>query len=1031
MENTISYKASPYPGLRYFDSDDREYFFGREGDRESIIANLFSIPLSVYYGTSGVGKTSLLLADIIPVLTGLKQPGLRGDPALYHTAAVVLVREWKEQEKVDALIRERVIKAIQRCLEIDPTLFCEELFKEIAERADPDANDKDLIASEAFLSFLPAAIAKASRKKTIPPANEEERRRLLFDSPLSDFLAGCVELFGGRILLIFDQFEEYFRYRFEDSASEGFEMQFAGVLKRSDLPVNILLSLREEAIAKLDRFQSTVAGIFRNMLRIKHLDRTGIRRAISEPLKQLNDRRREREMPPVVIDEKFRDSLVDEVLPRQGVTVKDVENGQTRRKFRYSGTAYLQMLLASTWRQMVDENSLTLSEATMMAASRNFHFGSALDVKQSDTETFQSCARRIADGYVRRLIVEDLDRLWNDMPLDKRDKFQPVNPERARDLAAKTAAFLVTPAGAKVAQSIDDLCQNANSLFGLGSSSESRIAEVELDAAMRLLEEVGLVRMVGKGEASKDEEGKGQEGKSEDIGGRIYEMTHDVLGVAMDRWREEYLREKASEQARRDAAGRANKVVGMIAMIVFFSGLVLWVVYSQIASTIENTRTIERMTNLRTAEEAYAQLEKMQSPDPNATDSSLPNESSAFPAARVFALATVLPSDEGNTRNRFERVLSAWRNMISTKISPTLTPPSALTVIRYVTPSVPAPVSNVGITTLPNKLGSIEAYLPIWFTRDRVKMVTLEEPDGRTPYVWDAKDAFRFEYQMKAAPEPIVAMYVDDGSTLPSYRFIARLTSGKTIAWTLARNASWQEIEKPKTAFRSLPSYKDEDPRQPYSSYSEIATRWVHDALADLVPVQFNASLSSYIKFVPAETAKLIEAAMKDGEQERDVQIAAQKLVSATQGNFSLSQKEALRVIDLRNKAIKQQAAMRLLNEANGLAKEGKEEDAIKKYEEVQQVPGFDDLDPKREAQTWRTVGLFENALAEARQSVVSGNLEATKTFLEKAKSLAPHLWGTKNVEEEANKLIQRLRPAASGSAGPEPVSAPQSQGQK
>ena len=60
----------PYIGLRpYTDSDDdRARFFGREQDQEIIIANLYAASLTVFYGASGVGKSSVLLAGVVPEL---------------------------------------------------------------------------------------------------------------------------------------------------------------------------------------------------------------------------------------------------------------------------------------------------------------------------------------------------------------------------------------------------------------------------------------------------------------------------------------------------------------------------------------------------------------------------------------------------------------------------------------------------------------------------------------------------------------------------------------------------------------------------------------------------------------------------------------------------------------------------------------------------------------------------------------------------------------------------------------------------
>jgi hypothetical protein len=58
----------PYIGLRpYTDSDDdRARFFGREQDQEIIMANLYAAPLTIFYGASGVGKSSVLMAGVVP-----------------------------------------------------------------------------------------------------------------------------------------------------------------------------------------------------------------------------------------------------------------------------------------------------------------------------------------------------------------------------------------------------------------------------------------------------------------------------------------------------------------------------------------------------------------------------------------------------------------------------------------------------------------------------------------------------------------------------------------------------------------------------------------------------------------------------------------------------------------------------------------------------------------------------------------------------------------------------------------------------
>src|SRR2546427_12410744 len=83
----------PYKGLQPYTEADRAYFFGRERDREIIIANLYAAPLTVLYGASGVGKSSVLLAGVVPALKETPR------------VAVVVFRDWQAPEFESALKR--------------------------------------------------------------------------------------------------------------------------------------------------------------------------------------------------------------------------------------------------------------------------------------------------------------------------------------------------------------------------------------------------------------------------------------------------------------------------------------------------------------------------------------------------------------------------------------------------------------------------------------------------------------------------------------------------------------------------------------------------------------------------------------------------------------------------------------------------------------------------------------------------------------------------------------------------------------
>ncbi|HET6762672.1 MAG TPA: hypothetical protein VFH27_03345, partial [Longimicrobiaceae bacterium] len=56
---------APYVGLVPFSAADADYFFGRERETELVVATLSSRRLTLLFGPSGVGKSSLLRAGVL------------------------------------------------------------------------------------------------------------------------------------------------------------------------------------------------------------------------------------------------------------------------------------------------------------------------------------------------------------------------------------------------------------------------------------------------------------------------------------------------------------------------------------------------------------------------------------------------------------------------------------------------------------------------------------------------------------------------------------------------------------------------------------------------------------------------------------------------------------------------------------------------------------------------------------------------------------------------------------------------------
>ena len=60
--------ASRYPGIRSFERSEQHLFFGRARETQALYEAVKVKPLTVLFSQSGIGKTSLLNAGLVPVL---------------------------------------------------------------------------------------------------------------------------------------------------------------------------------------------------------------------------------------------------------------------------------------------------------------------------------------------------------------------------------------------------------------------------------------------------------------------------------------------------------------------------------------------------------------------------------------------------------------------------------------------------------------------------------------------------------------------------------------------------------------------------------------------------------------------------------------------------------------------------------------------------------------------------------------------------------------------------------------------------
>jgi len=154
----------PFKGLAFFDRGDAEYFFGRERLVTELVARLAESTLAGVLGPSGIGKSSLLRAGVLPALSAGALPG----SAQWRQ---VLIRPGEHPSRaVDrALFGCRLIDALEQVPPGGRIVVAVDQFEELFTLC------QDEKEREAFLDELVAA------------AGDPERRAIVLVSLRADF----------------------------------------------------------------------------------------------------------------------------------------------------------------------------------------------------------------------------------------------------------------------------------------------------------------------------------------------------------------------------------------------------------------------------------------------------------------------------------------------------------------------------------------------------------------------------------------------------------------------------------------------------------------------------------------------------------------------------------------------------------------------------------------------------------------------------------------------------------------------------
>jgi WD40 repeat protein len=408
----VEHRDNPYFGLDYYEEKYGSWFFGRESEGSKIITNLRAARLTLLHAESGVGKSSLLRAGVTWRMRKLADDNFarRGTAR----SVPIVFSSWKDDPVLE------LTGAIRTA--IKPYL---------ADRAEP----------ELPTDRLDAAIEAAS------------------------------DAADASLLIMLDQFEEYFLYRSREPTPERFADELGQCINRTDLRANFLIAIREDAYAALgDLFKGRIPNVYSNYLHVEYLDRASAEKAIREPLDTYNGQ------PDVTEHVQIQNELVEAVLDQVRAFNGDGNGGGARAQATSNGdagrvaTPLLQLVMETVW------------ERERAAGSHELRLSTLQDLRG---------VRMIVDAHLGRAL-NSLDSGQRQTAIDMFD-------------------HLVTPSGGKIAESVPDLAKRTGH------------SEAEVGSILDKLDHERIVRPIPAA--------PGQD----PMRYRRYEIFHDVLAPTINR----------------------------------------------------------------------------------------------------------------------------------------------------------------------------------------------------------------------------------------------------------------------------------------------------------------------------------------------------------------------------------------------------------------------------------------------------------------------------------------------------------------
>lgn len=349
----VTAPATPFKGLRPYTAADEAFFFGRDAEAQSICEHLLAYRLTLLYGPSGVGKSSLLAAG---VKAQLDEEARGGPGGAAHPEQFTVVFPSTRAEVGDRRDSWRD----------DPLVAIPEAVREAVREAGVDVELTD--GTDAF----------------------------------ADRLCRWSETLDAEIFLILDQFEEYILYHGGEDGPGTLATELPRCVATPGLGVNVLIAIREDAFTRLDRFKDRIPLLYEHQLRLEHLSRDAARTAIFGPVARYNGLLPDEQA--MTVDDDLAEAVLDQVQSG-AVTLGRTGRGTVEHDARARGieAPFLQLVMERLWAREQELGSRFLRRSTLE------DLGGAKRIVRTHLESVMNelpeASRQIAALVFKRLVT--------------------------------------------------------------------------------------------------------------------------------------------------------------------------------------------------------------------------------------------------------------------------------------------------------------------------------------------------------------------------------------------------------------------------------------------------------------------------------------------------------------------------------------------------------------------------------------------------------------------------------------------------